>query len=217
MRFALLALFLAFMVVPPLEAHAHLSLTSPPSRYGPDELKPGPCGLVDGERTSNVTYYEPGEEIEVVWDEYVDHPGHYRIAFDDDGDDDFVDPATTMDRYSNDTVLLDGIADKGPGERSYVARVTLPNVACDRCTLQVIQVMTDKAPYTTPGDDIYYQCADLVLREGGDIDAGTDPGVDPGAGGGCHVAPGATDQLGMITIFLILFARRLARGRRFHV
>lgn len=157
----------------PAGAEAHLELVEPVSRYGPDVLKTGPCGVDGGERSDNVTVFEPGETIEVRWQEYVQHPGHYRIAFDADGDDDFVDPATMTEMYSNDAVLLDGIDDKG--ELDYAVMVTLPDVTCDNCTLQIIQVMYDKTPYTTPGNDIYYQCADLVLREAD----GTDPGVEP--------------------------------------
>jgi hypothetical protein len=59
--------------------------------------------------------------------------------------------------------LLDGIPDTPGGGQSSVT-VTLPDVECERCTLQVIQVMDDKPPYMVPGNDIYYQCADLVLR-----------------------------------------------------
>jgi hypothetical protein len=189
----------------PAAASAHLSLTTPVSRYGADVLKTGPCGVAEGERTENVTYYEPGETIEVSWDEYIDHPGHFRIAFDPDGDDDFVDPSTMMELYSNEAVLLDGIADKGPGERDYVAAVTLPDVTCDNCTLQVIQVMYDKPPYTTPGNDIYYQCADLVLQPGG---------APPDAGGGCSAGPARVGGLGVAPWLSFLFACRLARRRR---
>jgi len=216
MRFWPVALLLSLAALSPSEARAHLGLDSPASRYGADVLKTGPCGVADGERTLNVTYYEPGETIQVIWDEYVDHPGHYRIAFDDDGDDDFVDPATMMEFYSNDTVLLDEITDKGPGERDYVATVTLPNVTCDNCTLQVIQVMYDKPLYTTPGNDIYYQCADLVLREGGEPpDAGIVP--DAGTDAGCGVTHGAPDGFGLTPLFFILLTFRLARRRRFPV
>jgi len=243
MRFSCLALFVTFAALSPAEARAHLGLDVPTSRYGPDTLKTGPCGVAGGERTTNVTYYEPGETIEVRWDEYVDHPGHYRIAFDDDGDDDFVDPATMMELYSNDTVLLDGITDKGQGERDYVATVTLPELSCDNCTLQVIQMMYDKPPYTTPGNDIYYQCADLVLREAGTSpDAGTDAGTDAdagtgtgtgtdagtdadagprtgaeagtGAGGGCSVGNGTIAELGVFPLLLLLLLSRLARRQR---
>jgi len=222
MRFSCLALFLALWAIPPAEARAHLGLDSPASRYGPETLKTGPCGVAGGERTNNVTYYEPGETIDVSWDEYVDHPGHYRIAFDDDGDDDFVDPATMMELYSNGTVLLDGITDKGQGERDYLVKVTLPDLSCDNCTLQVIQVMYDKEPYTTPGNDIYYQCADLVLREGGapadagtDADAGVDAGIDAGSGdGGCSANNGTIGELGVLPLFLLLLLCRLARRQR---
>mgnify|MGYP001587498416 CR=1 FL=1 len=157
----------------PAPALAHLDLVTPVSRYGPDVLKAGPCGVEGGERSDNVTVFEPGQTIEIRWVEYIQHPGHYRIAFDEDGDDDFEDPSTMTELYSNETVLLDGIEDTR--ELSYQATVTLPDVTCDNCTLQVIQVMYDKPPYATPGNDIYYQCADLILREGGE----PDPEVEP--------------------------------------
>lgn len=153
-------------------AGAHLGLESPTSRYGPNVLKEGPCGVPGGQRSNNVTVLEPGASIEVVWDEYVDHPGHFRIAFDADGDDDFVDPpclsgcnsrTPEIELYSRASVLLDGIADTPRGGEGS-AMVTLPDIECERCTLQVIQVMYDKPPYVIPGNDIYYQCADLVLR-----------------------------------------------------
>ena len=218
----------AIVALLPLEARAHLGLDAPVSRYGRDVLKTGPCGVDGGERTGKITYYEPGETIEVLWNEYVDHPGHYRIAFDDDGVDDFVDPATMMELYSNDTVLLDGIPDEGREQRDYMATVTLPNIECENCTLQVIQVMYDKLPYITPGDDIYYQCADLVLREGGappdagiSVDAGEDaatgPGASPDGSSGCSVASARSGGLGMMALFLVLFACRLAGRRRLAV
>lgn len=224
MRFSCLAFFVALSAISPTEARAHLGLSSPSSRYGPETLKTGPCGIAGGSRSSNVTYYEPGATIEVSWDEYVDHPGHYRIAFDEDGDDDFVDPSTMFELDSNDAVLLDGITDKGQGERDYVATVKLPDVSCDNCTLQVIQVMYDKPPYTTPGNDIYYQCADLVLRKGGtppdagtdagaetDADAGTDAGIGAEAGGGCSAANGTIGEVGLLPLFLLLLLCRVAR------
>ena len=231
MRFLCVALCLALVALSPPQARAHLGLDAPVSRYGPDVLKTGPCGVTDGERTSKVTYYEPGATIEVRWNEYVDHPGHYRIAFDDDGVDDFVDPATMMEFYSNDTVLLDDISDGEPSQLDFIATVTLPDITCDNCTLQVIQVMYDKPPYETPGNDIYYQCADLVLREGGappdagigadaGIDAGIDAGTDAGTGtatGGCATATGRHPRLGLTSLLLLLFACRLARRREFPV
>jgi len=106
--------------------------------------------------------------------ETIDHPSHYRIAFNPDGDD-FEDPVSIEDRDGNHPfVLLDGIADDDAARQSVGA--TLPDVECDNCTLQLIQVMYDKQGNGFGGrdsqemdaddnDDIYYSCADLVLAE----------------------------------------------------
>jgi hypothetical protein len=70
-------------------------------------------------------------------------------------------------------------------------QVTLPNVECSNCTLQVIQVMEDDAfhgPFdTTPGvgvSDVYHQCIDLVLKRGASQGAGGAPNGGGGATGG---------------------------------
>ena len=68
-------------------------------------------------RGTNVTTFQPGETITVTWTETVDHPGHYRIAFDDDGTDGLLDPRQPTDNYS--FTLVDRIADdmvKAPSE-----------------------------------------------------------------------------------------------------
>ena len=209
MLFILPAALLLALLWLPADADAHLGLDAPASRYGPDTLKTGPCGVAGGVRTNNVSYFEPGETIEVLWNEYIDHPGHYRIAFDPDGDDDFVDPATMMELYSNKAVLLDGIPDQGRDNPEYSAQITLPNITCDNCTLQVIQVMYDKPPYTTPGNDIYYQCADLVLKVGGAPDGGVDAG---GSGSSGCSAWNGRDVSWVALVLILLVARRLARA-----
>lgn len=167
-------------------AQAHISLTSPQKRY--DSQKSGPCGLLNGPKTTNVSVFKPGETITVTWDETINHPGHYRISFDADGDDDFVDPASFTDVNSAPSVLLDDIADKSGG--SYSAQVTLPNVECESCTLQLIQVMTDKPPYGD-GNDIYYQCADIALRADQDAGSGGSAGAGGAGTGGTTATGGA--------------------------
>jgi len=228
------------------------------SRYGRNSIKNGPCGLVGGERGDNVYTYAPGETITVSVNEFIPHPGYFRIAFDDDGDDDFEDPATIdpenracgadetycgeSDYYNNDTVLMDELE----WDRTYPAlgvafewEVTLPDVECDNCTLQVIQVMTEqgKAPYDPAednADDLYYQCIDLVLEgstggdgdgAGGDGDSAVDGGAGEGAGGdegssddgGCSVATAGSPAsstnapLAALAVGLALFLRRRTR------
>src|SRR3569832_2872337 len=91
--------------------HTHHDLISPKPRY--NDLKSGPCdkGLTDARTTTNVTTFKPGETITVTWNEYIDHPGHFRIAFDPDGQR-FTDPSSFTDVAPRQYVLLDNIADK---------------------------------------------------------------------------------------------------------
>jgi hypothetical protein len=153
-------------------AGAHITLLDPQPRT--ESQKVGPCGLAnDPKPDAPVAVFEPGQTITVRWTETINHPGHFRISFDPDGQDDFVDPASFDDFNSAPSVLLDNIADTPSGGVSEV-EVTLPTVTCERCTLQVVQVMTDKPPYGD-GNDLYYQCADIALRaSGGDAVSASD-------------------------------------------
>ena len=189
-------------------AAAHLRVTSPQART--ESLKQGPCGAgADDPRGSVVHTFQPGQTITVVWDEYIDHPGHFRVSFDADGQDDFVDPASFTDVSGGPAVLLDNIPDRaGGGEYSQV--VTLPDVECDNCTLQVIQVMTDKAPYGD-GNDLYYQCIDLVLSRSATGEAtSADVGADEDEEAGCDCRTPASPA-GFLGLLLLGLRRRSRR------
>lgn len=157
---------------------AHLDLLQPsPREQGRlsvfevtnTNLKAGPCGQRDNGRTSNVNVYAPGETITIAWHEFVNHRSYYRIAFDRDGDNDFpVFEAPGIDSEGHDpreycpvdghVILAYELEDKQGGQ--YTMDVTLPDVECENCTLQVIQYMYGRGrarPY-------YFQCADLALR-----------------------------------------------------
>ncbi len=184
------ALVVLSCLVAALPAASHIRLDEPVARY--TDQKSGPCGRAGGERTDRVTVYKPGATLTVRWTETIDHPGHYRIAFDEDGDERFPVPAAFDDTSGGPTVLVDGIADRaGGGEYEQV--VTLPNVECERCTLQLIQMMTDKPPYGD-GNDLYFQCADLALRADAP-DEGEYLGPDAAAGCSC-AAPSERAPLG---------------------
>ena len=113
--------------------------------------------------------------------EYIDHSGRFRVAFDPDGAD--------MTDF-NSHVLLDvpddntkkGAANNAP----YTFDVTLPDMTCENCTLQVIQDMNGNTttPVADPSkDSTYYTCADIRLVPKGTMgaDDGTDPANDPNA------------------------------------
>lgn len=176
----------AFLLLGLLEgtAAAHLDLITPAGRNGNQKL--GPC---EGRPRGSTTTFAPGTTIAVRWDETIDHPSHYRIAFSESGQASFVDPATKDDKDGGPGILLDGIADKQGG--LYCQEVKLPDVACTQCVLQVIQVMYDKGP-TFGDNDLYYRCADLVLDPGASappahltscaVPVPPDPTPDAGAG-----------------------------------
>ena len=179
-------------------AFAHIRLKSPVSRDPNNEQKSAPCGPSGNlPRGTTMMVLAPGAKLTVMWDETVQHPGHYRIAFDNDGQD-FADPKgfddigeTGDDLGQGVTILLDGIPDKtGPviGMTPYTAEVTMPDIECENCTLQLIQVMTDKPPY---GDDndIYHECANIVLRRAGG--SGGAGGAAAGTGGAAAGSGGA--------------------------
>jgi MYXO-CTERM domain-containing protein len=230
-RIPLLGLLCVAVAAP---ASAHISLEKGGthlSRYGDSALKEAPCGQANGPRGEHVYTYAPGETISVAIQEYIPHPSYFRIAFDDDGDDGFKDPASILpidptrkcpdgpgdhcgasDFDNTKAVLMDNLNPHIPtvadlsNPKTFTWEVTLPNVECDNCTLQIIQVMEDDAfhgPYDpTPGvgvADVYHQCIDLVLKRAdagapvsgpGGADAGAKTGqASSGDGGGCSVAP----------------------------
>ncbi len=177
---AFAALCCLFIAAP---AAAHITLMNPAARN--TQQKKGPCGLAADQdmKGAPVATYLGGETITVVWEETVNHPSHYRISLDLDGQDDFVDPAAMDEFYSNDAVLLDEIPDKAGG--IYEVQLELPDVSCETCTLQVIQVMYDKPPFPD-GNDMYYQCADIIIEGSGVETTGTtgDPTTgDPSTSG----------------------------------
>lgn len=198
-------------------ARAHITLQQPAPRE--EEQKEGPCGSA-GSKRGRATTYKPGETITVRWKETIGHPGHFRISFDPNGESGFVDPKAADDFDTAPTVLVDNIKDK-TGTQVYEQSVTLPDVECEKCTLQLIQVMTDKPPYGD-GNDLYYQCADITLSNAGseEVDAGTEPSAPaeaapstPDADSGCRVSttsrgPGAAL---IIVAALGLLSRKRAR------
>ena len=203
-RLLVLAPLLALALAPEV-AEAHVGLVSPVPREGRERIKNPPCGRTGSVRSENVSVFAPGETIEVVFDEFVEHPGHYRIAFDEDGDDDFAEPICLENcargpdpvfaEDTTGTVLVDRIPDR-PDGGEYRVSVTLPDVECERCTLQLIQVMYDKRSYEVGGDDTYFQCAYLALRRPPGSDAG--PEADAGATADAGADAGAADDAGAL-------------------
>lgn len=237
----------AFVLLPQL-AIAHIHMTFPEARTDAltGDQKVEHCGTVNWVRADHPdrnNVFLPGSTITVTWLETINHPGHYRIAFQPNGEVFGVpQPAAGLckgsiacpvgvtncefpavnqegtDPVNGSIVLKDLIAD---GMLS--TQITLPNIECANCTLQVIQLMTDKCPYTAnaQSDDIYFKCADITLSASAP-DAGPQPGVDagptgpdagnannPDAGGGCGgCSTGASGGFAVVAFLAGLRRRR---------
>ena len=160
------------IVVLPASAEAHIQLTSPPPRYAYDAagIKIGPCAT--GTATNMVTHLTAGQPLNVMFNETVAHPGFFRISLNTTGADTFPAISSTPENPVVAPVLADNVlfhASGGGGPRMFT--VTVPNVSCAKCTLQLTQFMSDNP---TSG---YYQCADVT------IDSSADGGAGPGSGG----------------------------------
>jgi hypothetical protein len=191
----------------PAVASAHMKLMYPPSRLiesgqGDPQKGNGPCGPTGGGVSKVRTKLKPGQTITVIWKETVHHSGHFRIAFDDDGEDAFKDPATAKDIVDPPAmpVLKDNLFPDHTDGQTMKADITLPNMTCKNCTLQVIQAMTSGNAVS-----MYYHCADIELaNDDGTVtppapDAGTGTGGtggNPGTGGGYGGTAGASPGTG---------------------
>jgi hypothetical protein len=166
----------------PSIAAAHISLTAPTPRHA--DQKTGPCGLANSQRGANVTTLKPGSQLLVRWNETIQHPGHFRISFDTNGQRFTIPPTATADTQTTDPLVIDDLI-PDTSMAGYSLQITLPNVECNNCTLQLIQLMTDKPPYTTDAasDDIYFQCADITLSNGAPTIDGAPPDAAPTGGG----------------------------------
>lgn len=161
---------------------AHARLKYPAPRNNNSGIKVGPCGVA---KTNTPTVFTSGQTITVSWEETIDHPGHYRVAYSAGS------PAPDNDFDQN--ILANNINNPAGEQALQSVSITLPNLACSNCTLQLIQVMTNTNPPSN-----YYSCADFALvappdagtpdagtADAGVIDAGTiDAGSGGGAGGG---------------------------------
>jgi hypothetical protein len=224
MRLALLPLL---VLLASATAAAHVKFVSPNPRTPTTSPAPvpAPCGG-DTTRGTQPTTFMAGSVVTLTWNEFIDHPGHYRISFDDDGQN-FVDPANPLQNQVgiNPMVLADQLVSPVGGAPPST-NVTLPNVACTNCTLQI-------AFWKTSSSDYDYACADLILTmppvdgppdagpmddgsvpgDGSDAnpgDAGTNALVNPYANQGC--ATGGSSAFGLVVPILVFVVVRRRRS-----
>ena len=141
-------MLIAMLYTEMARAHARFAVDSiTPPRSDSAGIKTGPCGNIP--RSQNPVVFTPGQQITVDWEETINHPGYYRIAF-----------SPANDQGFDDNVLyqVDDNQDGSDVPHYYSATITLPDIECEDCSLQLIQYMTERDPPT-----LYYSCADIRL------------------------------------------------------
>ncbi len=164
--------------------NAHFKLLEPSSWLVEDDKgdpqKVAPCGgtLGDpGTPTKAVTAVTGGQKLTIVAQEAVFHPGHYRIALARKRNLLPPDPAVTMhdtekgprsmsakiEHELQPPLLADGLwphTEKPTG--NWQTEITIPNITCEGCQLQVIEFMAEH-PGTREGGFSYHHCAVLNI------------------------------------------------------
>jgi hypothetical protein len=192
-------------------AHADIRLLSPApwilEADNGDPQKAAPCGVEPNAcfaPSANVTPYFAGEPITVEWLETVAYDGYYRIAVSyDENHADLTDPPRNA--FGDGGALADAgppvapilvddvfphMADSTslPNDDTYNL-LPLPNRPCERCTLQVIQVVTGALSTSAPAQYVYHQCADIVILPS------PDGGTDASGYGTRSITDAAPDQV----------------------
>ena len=189
MRKLLLSIAVVSLAVP-ATARAHFNLTMPPSIAKSTEGGKGdaPCGP-DTSSTGTITAVTGGQALTLHIDETVMHPGFYRFALSSASPPTF--PADNVVKDSNGTVLTPtstgmsasaefedpavfpviadhvfnhttGGAQSFPSS-SVPGQVMVPNMNCEKCTLQVIEFMADHGSNGPSAGFFYHHCALLKI------------------------------------------------------
>jgi hypothetical protein len=170
----------------PAITHAHFKLVEPASWIVEDDRgdpqKGFPCGGSNtdaGKPSYAVTQAVGGAKLHVKVQETIYHPGHYRIALAVNSVSELpVDPKATTETTATGAlrsvsaeimnpvampVLADGLfPHQAKLDAPLETDVTLPNISCKRCTLQVIQFMEQHGP-NNPGLYTYHHCATIQI------------------------------------------------------
>jgi hypothetical protein len=163
---------------------AHFKLVEPASWLVQDERgdpqKLFPCGgtLADpGEPTGTVVAVTGGQKLKIVVEETIYHPGHYRIALARKRNLLPADPIVTMHNTERGPRSLTAMIETAPQPpllvdglwphtekptTNWETEITIPNITCEGCQLQVVQFMAEH-PGVREGGFSYHHCSVLNI------------------------------------------------------
>jgi hypothetical protein len=172
----------AVAVAPAVDAH--FKLLEPASWLVEDDRgdpqKLAPCGGTlanPGEPSGAVTAVTGGSKLKIVVNESIFHPGHYRIALARKRNSLPGDPVVTMHDTERGPRSLSAHIETNPQPplladglwphtvkptANWETEITIPNITCEGCQLQVIQLMLEH-PGVREGGVSYHHCAVLNI------------------------------------------------------
>jgi hypothetical protein len=164
--------------------NAHFKLLEPASWLVEDDKgdpqKLAPCGGTlanPGMATGAVTAVTGGQKLKIQVEETVFHPGHYRIALARKRNLLPADPAVTMHDTERGPrsqsaaivakpqppLIADGLWPHTEKPTAHwETEITVPNITCEGCQLQVIEFMAEH-PGVREGGFSYHHCAVLNI------------------------------------------------------
>ena len=158
-----------------------------PQKVGP--CGGNPNGDNDAILSGVVTEVTGGSKLHLKIQETIFHSGHYRVALSVNSRNELPPDPLTFEKYTDRgiysvwgaiqsppqiPVLADGLFRHYPEEGQgasfrpetpmdpWEADIPIPNINCEKCTLQVLQFMADHV-YNQPGGYSYHHCADLQI------------------------------------------------------
>lgn len=148
-------LMMMAMTLAPMFAGAHARLKASSTiqiRSTNPGIKSGPCGGLTRSATPPVLI--SGQNLVIEFEETIFHPGRFEVYFSPAGEANFTLLKTIPQNPANTSLNV---------PHQFVTSVTLPNITCTDCTLQLIQVMLENPAVPS----LYFSCADLQLKAAG--------------------------------------------------
>ena len=206
-----LGLLVAGLHAPPVLGHARL-LSPTPISSSPGLKQPAPCGAPAANTLTGAppTELVIGDQILIQWEETIDHDGYYRLSIDPTGTESVSEFAAN--------VLADQLPDINtaaqPLPHPYETTITVPNLPCDPCLLQMVRFMSATGTF-------YHSCAEIrIVSVAGATPTptpGGNPANDEDLEGGCSCSTTRSQAPSVLVMLLVagacaIFARRRNTG-----
>jgi len=168
---SLLLLLIIGLVLP---SFGHMRFRCPIPRSEETGIKgPYPCGSQNDDWSGPVTTISPGP-FTIYYEESISHRGApFRVAL-SINDDTNYDLHVLVDHIPHNDAPPNPIFNDPSTYKQYRLTINIPNIDCPRCTLSLINPMTDKIPIgsncTYPKGtnnicaSVYHSCANVVIK-----------------------------------------------------